>query len=621
MRNARHISIICIFIFLSACGGSDDNSNTTPDPVEETQEGSLQIIVSGLPDGSDADISISGPDGFSQLVLASVTLTSLTPGEFTVTAESVTNGNDEYEPDQSVQNVSVEADQEATVTVNYELVVSESDIFPVGLAVAAPTDITASQNGNASEHLSSVQPFASGTGWTSAYVSAVNRINALLTGTTPVNDAFTPALFFNSGVSASCYGPSLLYRDHPDAATPNSGELPGGDLMLWQSTDANTGHTCSAAQLNARLNGVKGQSYAALMGFAAMIYVAIDSGISAPAVGDTLDLTSEMNALSLSGVTFNSVEITRAADQEWRYVQDYSFSYQGLPRDITASMVHISGDDEYEYEGLLQYSVNGDDNLFVGGNCAQSDRTLNGSLAYERSGESSLKTQSRVATFCGHDAAGFVTDSTEDDFGQVSAALTYDATTAPNGWSENFNLFAMDMDPTTLEGSYAYVWQAGVNDSHTRVFLMGVNYHATGGTSVIDGEAYAGFGNVMDNTEGNINGMICNWAGPNNSHTLQDFGQRQFFSLNETTFVFETPTGGEDINYAPTNSCSYDGSGTFTYDTDLDGDLSDESASAAISADLMSASDTDSDGTATMAEAIAARGYTLPSVPGGFPGS
>ncbi|WP_444997733.1 hypothetical protein [Aliikangiella sp. IMCC44359] len=610
------LKIIQILFIISlcqiiACGGSSSDDDTTPE-----QKGILIINVSGLPDGTNADITVTGPNNYSQTVTATTTLSNLTVGSYTVTASQVESSNVSYLPALSSQSALVAALETTAIAVVYaELTQTSQQPFPSGLVAASPTDISATSTGQNTP----VFMAPATTTWTTAYADAITRINQLLNGEIAVNNAFTPDSFFASGNNANCYGPSLKYSDHPDGAIPNSGELPGGDLMIWQEVDSISGHTCSAAQLNQRLNGVKNQSFAALMSLASMLVVADATSQSLPGVGATLDLTDEMNALGIPGITFSAATITQPTASNYQYEQAYSYDNSTDVYDITVSMQHTPGTSEYEYSGLMAYTITGDNSIFGGGNCQQSDRTLNGSLAYERTSQTALAFQSRTATLCGANISGFVTDNTADDFGQVDVDNRYNQSTNPNGWSENFNLFGAQLNPENLEGSYAYVWQAGVGDSHTRTFLMGVNYNETGGTSIINGEAYAGFGASIESSNGSIQGIICNWAGPGNNHSLQPYVQRQFFSLNESNNLFETPTGGSDIAYAATNSCSYDGTGSFTFDTDLDGDLSDETAAAAISADLMSAFDLDSDGTATIPEAIQNRGYTLPTIPGGFP--
>jgi hypothetical protein len=610
------LSASVLLALMVACGGSGDE-----EPEVTELLGSLSVSVSGLPTGVEADITITGPSNFNQSVIATTTLANLVPGSYTVTAADVSVNNSNYLVDMSSQSVTVLSSQTATVELLYTLesqqAIQKERVFPSGLAVTSPTDIV--DIGGGLEVKNNLYAPAA-MPWTTAYADAIAQINSLLNGEVAVNDVFTPELFFNSGVNANCYGPSLLYEDHPDAETPNAGQLPGGDLMIWLETDEASGHTCAAAQLNARMNGIKSQSFASLMSLASMLFVADSNGDSLPGVGSVLDLTEDMNSLALTGVSFSLASIEQLSTDQWQYVQNYSYDDgSGNSRDIVVTLTHSSTDSELEYSGLLAYTVNGDDSLFGGGNCQQSQRTLNGSLAYSRESETVLKMQSRVATLCGADSSGFVTDSMADDAGQVDPSNQYDAANNPAGWSENFNLFGVEMDPNTLAGSYAFVWQAGLGDSHSRIFLMGVNYNENGGTGLIDGEAYAGYGSRVANSNGMIGGLICNWAGPNNNHTLQNYSQRQFFTLDESSGLFTTATGGSDITYAPTNSCDYDGSGTFIFDTNLDNDLSDEVASAAITADLMAASDTDGDSMETVEEAILARGYNLPNIPGGFP--
>jgi hypothetical protein len=607
-----------VLTLMVACGGSGDSSEE--DPSVTKVFGILTINITGLPSGIDASITITDSGSFSQTITETTTITSLTPGSYSISATDVSANNSNYLVSVSTQSVTVSANQTSIVLLEYTIEEQQSilieEVFPNGLAVASPTD-TINDAGN-SLHRSRFAPAVMTT--TTAYADAVARINALLNGEVAVNDVFTPDLFFNAGVNANCYGPSLLYEDHPDAASPNSGQLPGGDLMMWLETDSSSGHTCSAAQLNARLRGIKNQSFASLMSLASMLFVANSNGDSLPEVGSVLDLTTDMNALGLTGINFTASTIEQPSADQWKYTQNYSYNDgSGTARNISVTLTHNSGASDVEYDGLMAYIVNGDDTIFGGGNCQQSERTLNGSLAYSRESDTLLKMQSRVATLCGTGSSGFITDITATDEGQVDPGNQYDTVGNPDGWSENFNLFGMEMDPNTLKGSYAYVWQAGLGDSHSRIFLMGVNFNETGGTGQTDGEAYAGYGDTIANTDGMIDGLICNWAGPNNSHALQDYTQRQFFTLDETSGLYFTSTGGSDISYAPTNSCEYDGSGTFKYDTDLDNDLSDETASPAITTDLMSAVDTDGDTIATIAEAILNRGFNLPDIPGGFP--
>ncbi len=67
-----------VLIACAACGGS------FPAP------GTLQVTISGLPAGTDADVTVNGPYGFSQTLTATQTLTGLRPGPYAVIARIIT---------------------------------------------------------------------------------------------------------------------------------------------------------------------------------------------------------------------------------------------------------------------------------------------------------------------------------------------------------------------------------------------------------------------------------------------------------------------------------------------------------------------------------------------------
>ncbi|HEY7613768.1 MAG TPA: hypothetical protein VH764_12285 [Gemmatimonadales bacterium] len=81
--------------------------------------GSLVVTVSGLPAGAAAAVSATGPGGFSRAVTATTTLTDLTPGEYTVTASTVTAGGSTYTATPTTTAVEVEAGVTANVSVTY----------------------------------------------------------------------------------------------------------------------------------------------------------------------------------------------------------------------------------------------------------------------------------------------------------------------------------------------------------------------------------------------------------------------------------------------------------------------------------------------------------------------
>jgi hypothetical protein len=229
--------------------------------------------------------------------------------------------------------------------------------------------------------------------------------------------------------------------------------------------------------------------------------------------------------------------------------------------------------------------------------------TNNGTLAFARLGADELRIQQRAGAFCGHNVdarTGGIVDPTGD-------------------WGDNYSSFTANFDSETMAGDYAYAWQAGVHDRASRVLDVGINNF-----SPLDGEAYFGYGDrVQDKTDGVFvaQGMYCNWAAPGSAGGMQPYAQRQFVTFNSTTGHFETPTGGADLRYAPTNNCQYDGGGAFWYDRNLNGVDDETPADLTVTPgsvnplDLMEAVDSDGDGTATIAEKIATRGYDAPVAP------
>jgi hypothetical protein len=59
---------------------------------------------------------------------------------------------------------------------------------------------------------------------------------------------------------------------------------------------------------------------------------------------------------------------------------------------------------------------------------------------------------------------------------------------------------------------------------------------------------------------GTISGMICNWAGPGNSHTPVNYVQKQTLTLTSSKFVASNSL----ITYDPVNSCESSDT-TFSY--------------------------------------------------------
>ena len=82
--------------------------------------GSLLVNINGLPSGANAAVTVTGPNAYNQAVTTTQTLTSLTPGTYTVAAQDVTpQVGTTYTASPATQNVSVSAGATATATVSY----------------------------------------------------------------------------------------------------------------------------------------------------------------------------------------------------------------------------------------------------------------------------------------------------------------------------------------------------------------------------------------------------------------------------------------------------------------------------------------------------------------------
>lgn len=476
-----------------------------------------------------------------------------------------------------------------------------TEAFPVDLAVASPTSVS-EEDSTAS--LSSIK--LSGTSTTSStYAVATARINRILNSTSVANCTFDPELLLDQEHDAGCFGPVIEYEAHPDTTATDplyNGTLPSGDVGLWRATDTETGHACSAAELNARMEGVSSKSLASLSGLASMICVVNNQGYAMPS-SSTLTLTTDMNDLAIADVTFTTATLTHAlnssGDDEYTYNLEFTYApSSGASYDINIDMAHVPGaTPAEEYSGQLSYLVT---DSYSGGNCPSSDVTHNASLQYERHTASNMHVQVRSGMFCEHGSDGRDSDNFIDPSDKYSPSN-------PTGWGNNFSILTANYNPSSLVGDYAYAWQAGPDDGNSRAFNLHVTPFAASDVTY----TFYGYGDDIASTDGSILGFICNWAGPNSNHTYVETAQFQAVQYYSSTGTFLASL--ENLTYAPTSSCGYDGTGSFIYDTDGDGDMTDES-NVAVTEDLFDATDIDSDGTITIEENIEATGYVAPTI-------
>lgn len=493
--------------------------------------------------------------------------------------------------------------------------------FPQSLMVSSPTEV------DTADTLTRSMPRA-----VSYHGYATQRIDSLLAGDTPLRDVFQVENFYKQAANATCFGPELKYANHPDGSSA-SGSLPTGDLGLWTEKNGTTNEACSAAQLNSQMKGVRSRNFAGLSVLASLIDALYDKGESLPVDGETKTLTTEMNAKSIPNTNFTLATLSRSGTQ-YTYVVNMTYTGKrgddATPQDydISVTLTHAP-DSSGTYSGNMSYQIQ---DKYQGGTCSSLHATpffqiaRKGSLTYEKKAGNEFLLDAREAQYC----SDTIDSTAHTAANQLSATSSYSSST-PSGWSDNFSWFKAAFDQTDLSGEYAYAWQAGPNDSHSRVLNVGLNPSSVSdetGSINADGEAWYGYGGTLTNsatTIGQINGFICNWAGPGSSNTLVEKAQRQFISKGSTG-LYETVTGGSNLTYAPTNSCLYSGS-TFQYDRDLSGVLDSSDIVKVVTGSPGSTElqyqlfpytglyFTDTTTYPDIESIIAARGYSLPSAP------
>lgn len=123
-------------------------SGTTPVAASVTYAvttGSLVVTITGLPQSLAANVTVTGPANYSQVVANTSTLSNLAPGTYTLTAASATTGSHTYSPSPASRSVTIVAGPTpATASFAYALTTGGVQFTVNGLAGNVPADITLS---------------------------------------------------------------------------------------------------------------------------------------------------------------------------------------------------------------------------------------------------------------------------------------------------------------------------------------------------------------------------------------------------------------------------------------------------------------------------------------------
>lgn len=534
-----------------------------------------------------------------------------------------------------------------------------SNSFPTGVSSASPTSLSASggtvvaslswprrlhdfalalyesvregDNDKFSRVLLAAAPFSSGyaapaklpEGQAMAnYIQDVAAGNAI-----PDRNVLNLDTFFSKEGRSNCYGPAIGFLNHDDAPG-NSGRAPGGDTGIWLSRegDQTSGKPCAAAQLDTLVNPIKRRTNATLLFGARMKALA---GSNMPSAGNTVDLTNQVNEFFQTLLPTNTTgSVTSASIRNDSGVYTYlvettsnvSIPNLGTKKMYVLTKVVHDGNSE-NFNGVVSYF-----SAHTGNVCGSNNEGVKadvGTMRYVKASAIEMNMAAREATYCtseptlGADFTKFaaLTSSGELDPTKTGSAIGnpgQEISPISTGWAQQgqgFKRFASTINPLTHEGNYKFTWQAGVGDSHSRMFAMNIAYNST--TEVRTGQAFFGFAGAMtDTSEGstNLKGMICNWAAtPNPTHNPNNLFQYQKIVLanGSNDWDFSTDIGSNKISYAPTNSCN--SSANMRYDVMVNNAF-DQTKGGSVTNDLDRA-----DSGKTVQQTIEARGFKNPN--------
>jgi peptidase M66-like protein len=102
-RSRALLPLLAGALFSAGCSGDHRTTPTQPG------EGALAVTVSGLPSGTSASVTVTGPGGYSSNITHSATLSNLVPGSYQLTASSVAASDASYLPSPASATLTVAA--------------------------------------------------------------------------------------------------------------------------------------------------------------------------------------------------------------------------------------------------------------------------------------------------------------------------------------------------------------------------------------------------------------------------------------------------------------------------------------------------------------------------------
>ena len=142
--------------------------------------GVLDVSVAGLDAGVDADITVTGPGGFTRRVISSTTLGFLEPGVYTTAAAVVGRALTTYRPAAASQTSNVANSSTSPVSVTYAGAPLQLSLTPVATGLSQPVFLTA-PSGDARqfivERVGRIRVVANGVLKSTPFLDITSRVN------------------------------------------------------------------------------------------------------------------------------------------------------------------------------------------------------------------------------------------------------------------------------------------------------------------------------------------------------------------------------------------------------------------------------------------------------------
>ena len=274
-----------------ACGGGDPTGPSAP---------SLAVTVTGLPSGTPAQVTVTGPGGYSQSLSGSQTLAPLTAGSYNVTPSNVTVGSATYSGAPVSQTVDVGGSTSAFVT--YSTASSGGSRLLVninGMASGTPADVIVTGPGGYTQTVTTTQTLTG----LAAGTYTIAPQNVMVGGTQYTASPSSQ----NAAVTTATAATVTVTYGGPPSGTLNlridgmyltqSTQTYAGAVPLVQNRDGFLRVFVTANQVNAAQAAVRIRFY---QDFVLQSEQTVTAGLTVPTTPDESSLSSSWN-LPVSG--------------------------------------------------------------------------------------------------------------------------------------------------------------------------------------------------------------------------------------------------------------------------------------------------------------------------------